>query len=1625
MSFTYLKHQYTQALGILLCAVLVALFIVLTNSSFVEAYHGACPQGDTSCGVYLDQGEYYNCYNYNEDPIYGPYCSCDPGNNQVYACWRSFPRCADNFDNDGDGNVDELDPDCHTDGNPNNTASYSQSDDDESTPSGSAALGICSCYQRYSAYGGESCDQISPTKIDRYNVSEWSCDNPQFCDPTYPTWFLGTGWEGCTWTQTTGACVGTTGYWCESSANVCGQKNTGTIQCDGSCSASAPSNASCPAPSVSCSLTGPSSITMGQTTTWSASPSGGYGSYSYSWSDNAGLGHSGTASTFSPTFTNAGTFAASVTITDSATGNSVTQSCGSVTVTGASCSLPWGGTIAHGASVTAYQAASVVSPASCVSQTRTCTNGSLSGSYTNQSCTVVTPPTVTSVTISSPTVVPDASTQYTITVVGNNSGGGSGISGQYALVNYQGTNAGQYRGYLRWENNASNLACSGGGSAHKSVGAGFGDAYVNIVSCATSVSGNTRTVSFVITFNPAFTTPTTNNDISGYVENPSLASGWINFDINFGLALPTASFTATPSCTIASGASSCVTTINWTSSNVTQVALTLSNGSLLSTRPPGAQSDNVTIQYGGTTFQIRNNDQNGVVLATTNGTASCTAGTSWNGSVCATLTAPTVSCVGSPNPATPGANNVTWTATGAGGSGTYTTYTWSGSVTGTGNPKTGSHTAPGSYSASVMVTDSNGLSSAVTACSSAVTVALPDYQALAAPAISGAATVGSPVTFTGTARNAGAVNATSTSRVRFQIDVDSDGTGYGAGVVNRETAAGSVLALNAGTNSTLQTSPTWTPTVAGAHRARLCVDLPPDSYGSIGEGANEGNNCGADLTFTVTGALAATCSVSPSSGLENSTTFTWTATPSGGTPPYTYSWTGSAPLTSANSATRAVIYTTTGTKSASVTVTDSAGGNTGSIACIDSVDSNSTIDVNPSQPDLAPVASPNDVVTPTTATVGVATSFSMQVRNTGTASTGSAFTLVLKTADDASGNGVRFENTVSSGSALAAGGSTSGLSISYTPVAGDAGTRYFQICADQDLAGTGAITESNESNNCGVWTAVTIVAGSNVSSLPNLRTGAVTPVTANEDTPVAFSATISNTPTARDFTGGTNYVNVGTGIAPTTGITLCAWVLVDNWGTSGTSDQDTIIRSSSADTGNYVLQFNNSHRDSGAHRDLHFKVNNIGFVYSGTGSVINLDTWSHVCATYSNGGTGYIYANGVQRASGSMTNLDATSETVYLGSHTSGDGLDGALDDVRIYNRALSAGEISDIYNYATMPSTASGLMAHWRFDDATSTTAVDTSGNGRNGTITGGGTWVAGLPIAFAGTGSSFNALFQTAPNGSPTAGQITTAGSATVSAIASDDTGTAQISPPYPFPAGSAPTQWMRVCADKTSAGDTTGVIVESVEGDTNNCGPWTAITVSASAVPPSCSTFSVPATVALDSSPTVTWSCQNATSCDELSPADGFETSGATGAVTPATDTVTPTVAGPHAPYGMRCYGAGAPGGVDVYSNSFTVVAPSSTLTASPTRVTPGNPSTITGTCTGIPGGSALLQKVDGITNPIVASQVPVDSTGTVTLTHTENNINSAVTFKLYCLDSEDNDVVPPKEVTIRFNPTFEPF
>lgn len=220
---------------------------------------------------------------------------------------------------------------------------------------------------------------------------------------------------------------------------------------------------------------------------------------------------------------------------------------------------------------------------------------------------------------------------------------------------------------------------------------------------------------------------------------------------------------------------------------------------------------------------------------------------------------------------------------------------------------------------------------------------------------------------------------------------------------------------------------------------------------------NAGGSSTATATVAVTPPLAASCSVAPSSTTTGANV-TWTGTASGGTGAYTYAWSGTDGL-SGSSASVSKSYSTAGSKTGSVTVT--SGSQSLTAACPSPV----TITA-PVSPDLSAGG-----VSPSSATAGTALTLSATIANTGTGSTGAGFTDLFQRATDSSGTGATDIGTYNN-AALGASGSNS-ASLSYT--FSSAGTYYVRACADKSSAGSaGTIAESNESNNCGPWSPVTV-----------------------------------------------------------------------------------------------------------------------------------------------------------------------------------------------------------------------------------------------------------------------------------------------------------------------------------------------------------------------------------------------------------------------------------------------------------------------------------------------------------------------------------------------------------------------
>lgn len=86
-----------------------------------------------------------------------------------------------------------------------------------------------------------------------------------------------------------------------------------------------------------------------------------------------------------------------------------------------------------------------------------------------------------------------------------------------------------------------------------------------------------------------------------------------------------------------------------------------------------------------------------------------------------------------------------------------------------------------------------------------------------------------------------------------------------------------------------------------------------------------------------------------------------------------------------------------------------------------------------------------------------------------------------------------------------------------------------------------------------------------------------------------------------------------------------------------------------------------------------------------SGGTTTLDTWYYLAFTYTGGAGGLrtIYLNGIAVASGtSAAGLQVTNGTVTdIGTDVIEGDVQGMIDDVRIYNRALSTAEIAAMYN--------------------------------------------------------------------------------------------------------------------------------------------------------------------------------------------------------------------------------------------------------------------------------------------------------------------------------------------------------
>lgn len=125
------------------------------------------------------------------------------------------------------------------------------------------------------------------------------------------------------------------------------------------------------------------------------------------------------------------------------------------------------------------------------------------------------------------------------------------------------------------------------------------------------------------------------------------------------------------------------------------------------------------------------------------------------------------------------------------------------------------------------------------------------------------------------------------------------------------------------------------------------------------------------------------------------------------------------------------------------------------------------------------------------------------------------------------------------------------------------------------------------------------------------------------------------------------------------------------------------------------------------------------------GHALRTDRWTHIAATYQ-ASSFRFYVNGKLDVTATVSGtIPTTTQALSIGGNAIwGDWFDGLIDEVRVYNRRLSASEVA-LEMGGLSPGPAPTLVAAYAFDEGMGSSAADASGSANVGTLSG-PTWTA-----------------------------------------------------------------------------------------------------------------------------------------------------------------------------------------------------------------------------------------------------------------------------------------------------------
>lgn len=215
-----------------------------------------------------------------------------------------------------------------------------------------------------------------------------------------------------------------------------------------------------------------------------------------------------------------------------------------------------------------------------------------------------------------------------------------------------------------------------------------------------------------------------------------------------------------------------------------------------------------------------------------------------------------------------------------------------------------------------------------------------------------------------------------------------------------------------------------------------------------------------------------------------------------------------------------------------------------------------------------------------------------------------------------------------------------------------------------------------------------------------------------------------------DFDGTNDYVSTGLDVGGASALTVSAWVKHD-------SVANAAIVSQYVGSGNRAFRLSmypTTASWAGLRLDAYNSSNtNFGTNYL-LNPVISAGVWYHAAFVFT-GSAITVYYNGNASPTVSMTGvLDSVTRNVDIGSSGgASDFMNGKIDEVGIWTSALSASDITDIYNSGAPTDISSySPVLYYRMGDndgGTGTTITDQGSGGNDGTLVNGPTFSTDVP--------------------------------------------------------------------------------------------------------------------------------------------------------------------------------------------------------------------------------------------------------------------------------------------------------